>query len=202
MPKPKWKNYIDRGYSVIELNDDTFVTEKSEKQLQFAYTWYDSFRYFKNEYDAEPTVVFKTPVISKYTYMIDGYDYEESRKHDGYGLSQRLWFKPQKVEGVELPIKAMDETVQVYVPTNNQGNFNLTYNNTEESILSKFFNVSSYLASNYVNVECYISPEEYNRLKNGALVKFDSNLHYVCEIKNYDPSGRNKTTLILMTKVV
>ena len=202
MNTDNWKDWIDRGYSTIELNDDTFVTNKSEKQLQFAYSWYDSFRYFKNEYDSEPTAVFNTPVISKYSYMIDGYDYEESRKHDGYGLTQRFWFKPQKVEGVELPIKAMDETVQVYVPTNNQGNFNLSYKNTEESILSKFFNVSSYLASNYVNVECYISPEEYNRLKNGALVKFDSDLYYVCEIKGFDASGKNKTTLTLMKKVV
>lgn len=202
MNTENWKDWIERGYSVIYLNDDTFVTNKSEKQLQFAYSWYDSFRYFKNEYDSEPTAVFNTPVISKYSYMIDGYDYEESRKHDGYGLTQRFWFKPQKVEGVELPIKAMDETVQVYVPTNNQGNFNLSYKNTEESILSKFFNVSSYLASNYVNVECYISPEEYNRLKNGALVKFDSDLYYVCEIKGFDASGKNKTTLTLMKKVV
>ena len=196
-----WKNYIDRGYSVIELNDDTFVTEKSEKQLQFAYTWLGMFKYYVG-FNAEPTVVFKTPVISKFQFLIDGYDYEESRKHDGYGLTQRFWFKPQKVEGVELPIKAMDETVQVYVPTNNQGNFNLSYKNTEESILSKFFNVSSYLASNYVEVEVYLNPQEYNRIKNGALVKFDSNLHYVCEIKNFDPSGARKTTLILMTKVV
>lgn len=197
-----WKNYIERGYSVIELADDTFVATKSEKQLRFAYTWYDTFRYFSGVSQTQPTLEFRTPVISKFQYMVSGYDYEESRKHDGYGLAQRFWFKPQKLEGITLPLKGRDESMNVYIPKNTQGNFNLSYRNTEESILSKFFNVSSYLASNYVEVEVYLTPEEYNRLKNGALVRFNSDNHYVAQISGYDASGKNPTKLLMYKKVV
>ena len=43
---------------------------------------------------------------------------------------------------------------------------------------------------------------EYNRLKNGALVHFDSDLYEVVSIDGYDPTGFNKTKLRIMKKVV
>lgn len=208
-----WKDWIDRGYDVIQLNDDSFVTSKSEKSLKFAYTWYDEFEWFNSDSQSQG-LQFRMPVISKFQYMVDGYDYEESRKHDGYGLAQRFWIKPTVVEGtynngyqdvtsnIDLPIKAMNETVRVYVPTNYKDNFNLSYKTSEKSILSEFFNISSYLASNYVKIEVYLTPAEYNRLKNGAYVHVDSDLYEVIQIDGYDPSGYNATTLTLMKKVV
>ena len=197
-----WKNYIDRGYTEIMLNDDSFVTSTSEKSLKFSYTWYDWFEWFKDNTESEG-VQFKIPVISKYSYMIDGFDYEESRKHDGYGLAQRFWFKPELLsEDIDLPIKDMDESVKVYIPKNYKDNFNLSYKVTEKSILGEFFNISSYLASNYVKIDVYLNPSEYNRLKNGAYAQIDSDLYYVVEISGFDPSGYNAATLTLLKKVV
>lgn len=197
-----WKDWIDRGYTEIMLNDDSFVTTKSEKSLKFSYTWYDWFEWFENDSQSQG-IQFKMPVISKYTYMIDGYDYVESRKHDGYALAQRFWMKPELVnDEIELKIKDMPEIVKVYTPKNNKDNFNLSYKSTEKSILSEFFNISSYLASNYIKVDVYLSPVEYNRLKNGAMVHVDSDLYEVIQIDGYDPSGYNATTLTLMKKVV
>ncbi len=202
MNTDEWKNWIDRGSDVIQLNDDSFVTTTSEKNLKFSYTWYDDFKWYKDVNDSQG-VEFRMPVISKYTYMIDGYDYEESRKHDGYGLAQRFWMKPTPInDEIELPIKSMNESVKPYIPKNYIDNFNLSYKTTEKNILSEFFNVSSYLASNYIKVDVYLTPEEYNRLKNGALVHCDSDLYEVIQIDGYDCSGYNTATLTLMKKVV
>ena len=203
MNRDDWKKWIDSGYTEIMLNDDSYVTTKSEKQLKMAYTWYDTFSYYATSSQTQPTVEFRMPVISKFQYMVDGYDYEESRKHDGYGLAQRLWFKPHKVEQqIDLPLKNMNETVTVYVPTNYKNNFNLSYKNSEKSILLDYFDIKAYLSSNYIKVEAYITALEYNRLKNGALVNVDSDLYEVVKIDGYDCSGFNPTTLTLLKKVV
>ena len=96
----------------------------------------------------------------------------------------------------------MDESVKVYIPKNYKDNFNLSYKTTEKSILGEFFNISSYLASNYVKIDVYLNPVEYNRLKNGAYAQIDSDLYEVIQIDGYDPSGYNAATLTLMKKVV
>jgi hypothetical protein len=67
--------------------------------------------------------------------------------------------------------------------------------------LTEYFSINAYLASNYVNIDVYLSADEYNMLKNGAMAHFDSDLYYVCSIEGYDPSGYNPTTLKLMKKV-
>jgi hypothetical protein len=50
-------------------------------------------------------------------------------------------------------------------------------------------------------VEAYLTPEEYESIKGGALIKFDSDIYYVSEISGYDCSGHNPTTLKLIKKV-
>lgn len=203
-----WKDYIDSGYTVIELNDDSYVTSTSDKSLQFSYTWYDNFNWYavnsggtKTSSDA---VTLRIPVISKYSYMIDGYDYEESEKHDGYGLSQRFWFKPTATNGYVWTSSYPKEQVNLYIPSNlsSDGALNLSYKVTEKSLLQKYFNIGSYLASNYVEVDVYLSPEEYMSIKNGCLVHFDSDLYYPVEIQGYDCSGYNPTTLKMIKKIV
>ena len=194
-----WKKYGDSGYSVIYLNDDTYVTNTDEKQLQFSYTWYDNF-------DVNGLKTVRIPVISKEEYMIDGYDYTESMKHDGYGLPQRFWFRPQLEKtssNTQLYVTTQqypNEKVYLYTTTNQNGNLNLSYKTNEYSLLNQYFNISPRLSSNFVEVEVYLTPEEYNRLKNGALVHVDNDLYQVVEIQGYDPTGNELTTLKLMKK--
>ena len=206
-----WKKYGDSGYTEIMLNDDSYVTSKSEKSLQFSYSWYDNFNWYEVDYDGQQNpyadpLRLRIPVISKYTYMIDGYNYEESMKHDGYGLAQRFWFRPNATMAYVWTRTYPTERINVCEPTNLWYGFgmtcNLSYKNTEKSLLTNFFNISSYLSSNYVEIEVYLTPLEYNRLKNGALVHFDSDLYEVVEIEGYDPSGVNETILKLMKKTV
>ena len=205
MNRSDWKDFIDSGYTVIQLNDDSYVTSTSDKQLQFSYTWYDSFKWFSVTSaftrSSNAYATFSIPVISKFTYMVDGYDYEESMKHDGYGLAQRFWYTPVATPFYVWTRTWPVEKVNIYIPTNSSYHINLSYKNTERSILTNFFNINAYLASNYVEVEVYLSADEYNRIKNGALVRFDYDLYIPVEISAYDPSGNNKTTLKLMKKV-
>lgn len=208
LDRDDWKKYADSGYTVIQLNDDSWETSTSEKSLKFSYTWYDNFNQYQcnsaHTKTSETPVTLKLPVISKFSYMIDGYDYDESMKHDGYGLPQRLWFKPVATGGTVWTSSYPAEQITLYVPSNvyNGEFFNLSYKNTEPSLLSEFFNTSSFLASNYVEVDVYLTPEEYNRIKCGSLVHMDSDLYIPVEISGYDPSGYNPTTLKLMKKVI
>jgi hypothetical protein len=206
-----WYKYGDSGFSEIILNDDSYETSKSEKNLPFSYSWYDNFNWYQvDSGGTQPTGQtpsrLSLPVISKYSYMIDGYDYDESMKHDGYGLSQRFWFKPRNSGCYVWTRTYPTEQVFLYEPSNLLTNyqdlyFNLSYKVTERSLLTEYFSINAYLASNYVNIDVYLSADEYNMLKNGAMAHFDSDLYYVCSIEGYDPSGYNPTTLKLMKKV-
>ena len=207
---PNWKASGDSGYTIIKLNDDSYETSKSEKSLQFSYTWYDNFKWIAVdstfEEDSGTTVTLRIPVISKYTYMIPDYNYDESMKHDGYGLSQRFWFKPAEANAYVWTRTYPPERVQIYEPKNLWTNYrdmymNLSYKTTEISLLAKYFNVTPYLASNYVQVDVYLSPEEYKSIKNGAMVHFDSDLYIPVSISGFDPTGNNPTELKMIKKV-
>ena len=212
MNRDDWKKYGDSGYTNIELNDDTYVTEKSEKSLQFSYTWYDNFNWFNvnqaGEQTTQDAVVLRLPVISNYSYMIDGYDYEESMKHDGYGLAQRFWFRPTSVTiGSGQAAMLWTATyprqyVLIYTPKNFYNGLNLSYKTSEKSLLDAFFDIKAYLGSNFVKVDVYLTAEEYKSIKNGALVHFDSDLYIPIDIEGYDPTGYEKATLTMMKKLV
>ena len=208
-----WEKYGDSGYTKIYLNDDSYVTTESNVNTIFSYTWYDTFTWTKVDEDhvetSATTTDFNIPVISKATYMVDGYDYADSEAHDGYGLTQRLWFTPSMQPYVDSSMHSNptyiwtdtypQEMVYIYTPTNVWNGMNLSYKNSEKSLLD-YFNIKAELASNYVTVEVYLTPEEYKLLSNGGRVKFDSDLYDVVEIDGYDATGNNKTELKLMKK--
>ena len=212
-----WKDWGDSGFTVIQLSDDSYETTTQNKQVNFSYTWYDSFTYVASPLDAPQQMAYgmTLPVISKEEYMIDGYDYEEAIKHDGYSLEQRFWFRTNKQVGAPLDIivapisddwyysdgRVSNRSVTIYAPTNIKDGTNLSYKSTEKSLVTEYFNIHPMLASNYVTVDVFLNPIEYINIKNGALVHYDSDLYYTSEISGYDPSGWNQTTLKLIKKV-
>lgn len=200
-----WKKWGDSGFSIVYLNDDTYVTSESNKDTQFSYTWYDKFNWFPvdssfvQQEGVDPTTL-RIPVISKEEYMIDGYDYTESMKHDGYGLTQRFWYRPVTSNCYVYTRTYPAERVNLYLPVNEYNGLNLSYKDTENSLLTQYFNLTPYLSSNYVTVEAYISADEYKMIKNCALVHFDSDLYVPVEISGYDPTGSNPTTIKMIKK--
>lgn len=198
-----WYDYGDSGYTVIQLNDDTYETSSQDIQTDFSYTYYDIFKFKNvdvngNEDTNEKLILL--PVIELSQYMADGYGYDEAMKHDGYSLSQRFWFRQQpSTDGVYLHDN-LHEFVKFSIPTNHLDNFNLSYKDSETSILTEYFTCNPMLDSNYVNVDVYMSPSEYKDIKNGSFVHFDSDLYVVSEMEGYDPSGIDKASLKLIKK--
>lgn len=198
-----WYDYGDSGYTVIQLNDDTYETSSQDIQTDFSYTYYDIFKFKNvdvngNEGTSEKLILL--PVIELSQYMADGYGYDEAMKHDGYSLSQRFWFRqPPSTDGVYLHDN-LHEFVKFSIPTNHLDDFNLSYKDSEKSILTEYFTCNPMLDSNYVNVDVYMSPSEYKDIKNGSFVHFDSDLYVVSEMEGYDPSGIDKVSLKLIKK--
>ena len=198
-----WYDYGDSGYTVIQLNDDTYETSSQDIQTDFSYTYYDIFKFKnvdKNGNEGTEEKLILLPVIELSQYMADGYGYDEAMKHDGYSLSQRFWFRQKpSTDGVYLHDN-LHEFVKFSIPTNHLDDFNLSYKDSETSILTEYFTCNPMLDSNYVNVDVYMSPSEYKDIKNGSFVHFDSDLYVVSEMEGYDPSGIDKVSLKLIKK--
>lgn len=196
-----WKDYGDSGFTVIQISDDDYNTDKQEKSLNFSYTWYDNFNWMEvDSADTENsgnTISLPLPVISKFEYMVDGYGYDEAMKHDGYSLAQRFWFKPKKTNAFVWTDSKPTEKVDIYIPDNATNTLTLNYKNENNSILRKFFNSSLNLSSNKVKLEAYITVDEYNLIKNGARIKFDKTVYIPTEI-NYNPNGESPAEITMM----
>lgn len=200
-----WKKWGDSGYTVINLSDDSYETKTQNTSTQFSYTWYDNFLWKDVLQDGTERdwtgMTITIPVISKAEYMVEGYGYDEAMKHDGYSLTQRFWYRDQVSQEYIWLSDHMHEQVFLTYPMNQWEGFNLSYKDTEKSIVTEYFNISPMLSSNYVKIDVHLNPDEYNSIKGGALVHFDSDLYYTSEISGYDPSGNNTTTLKLIKKV-
>jgi hypothetical protein len=181
------------------------VTEENNINTNFSYTWYQKFEVWETDsaftQTATTGVDIHIPCISKYSYMIDGYDYEESMKHDGYSLTPRFWFKPDAT-GLSVWTRTYPaEELFIYAPKNVLQGLNLSYKDTENSLLSRYFNPQAYLSSNIIDFEAYLSSDEYNLIRNGATVHVDKDEYIPLELSGYDPSGQNPTELKLMKRI-
>lgn len=200
-----WYKYGDSGFTKIILNDDTYVTSENNVSTNFSYTWYQKFEVWETDsaftQTATTGVDIHIPCISKYSYMIDGYDYTESMAHDGYGLTQRFWFKPEVTELSVWTRTYPAEEMFISTPKNVLEGLNLSYKTEENSLLQRYFNPQAYLSSNIIDFEVYLSSDEYNLIKSGAYVHVDKDVYIPLEISGYDCGGDNPTELKLMKRV-
>ena len=195
-----WKEWGDSGYTVIKLNDDSYETSTQNTSVQFSYTYYDNFTW-KNVDNPSQEKTISIPVIEDSQYMADGYGYDEAMKHDGYSKTQRFWFRQAPSSEFVYTSDMFSDKIYLTYPINSKNNVNLSYKDTETSILTEYFNCVPMLSSNYVNVETYLTPQEYKSIKGGAMVHFNSDLYLISEINGYDASGHNPTELKLIKKV-
>lgn len=192
---PNWKDYGDYGSDKIVINDRD-DEQGEEVQLNTSYCWYDDFKIL-NDKDEEIGTI-NIPVISKFSYMIDGYSYEDSMKEDGKGLALRYWFRGKNT-GFSVLVNGK-YPVNIYDTSNSLDGVQLSYHNRDNTLLPKYFNLSPDLSGNYVSINCYLTAQEYTLLKNGANVIFDSDVYIVSEIQGYDVMGLNMTELLLVKK--
>lgn len=191
---PNWKDYIDTGSErvVMDLTDsDNGETVDSK----FSYNWWQDFNVNDNHFAQRPPSVWRIPLIAKDENFIIQSD--EAVSKDGMGLKQRMWYRgyPESDKRVVL---WNGKVAYAVLPKESLNGNTLDFKRHRGSMLDKYFDVTPSTESNFCEVECHISPQEYLRMKDGCLVKFDSNLFRVCEITGWDASGANKTTLKLL----
>ena len=221
-----WKEWADVGTEKVSFVKNDFNNNDISKTSKFSYNWWMDFSltdYFVRldgqggdssleniNHIENGNVTLSLPIIAKDEDFIDGADYEEMMKKDGRSLKQRLWFKGEHTQYC-LPnrnyskydtngnLKECTEYLDICVPTKYyQGKDVLNFTNDKDSLLMRYFNVNENVDSNYATIEVYLTPQEYMRIKNGAMVRFDNDRYQICSITGYDPSGGNKTKLKLM----
>ena len=133
--------------------------------------------------------------------MIDGYSYAESMKHDGYGLTQRMWFRQPVTTNSVNTASLPQETIYLSLPINTYQGVNLSYKGTEMSLLKEYFNLVPTVEANMLSVNVRLTPKEYYEVKNGAMIHMDADLYWVSEVVGYNPSTGD-CELKLIKKVV
>ena len=197
-----WKDYADVGSEKVELTSNEDAQETSVS-LTNSYTWYANFKY--NDYaDDGSTIVevknLSLPIISKDEYMIENYKYEESMKVDGKGLPQRWWFRQPVNTNIKFET-VHHAYINPSIPINTKDGFTLNYKNDDNTLLTRYFNITAYTSSDMIEFECYLSPDEYILLKKGAPIQINSDIYYTCSITGFDPSGLNAAKIKAMKKI-
>lgn len=216
-----WEDWGEIGYDIIKL-DETGDEKSDEVALKNSYCWYERFEINHPSYSsytdsrdgstyiyladsAATTNYINIPVIAKSDDFIDRGDIESYMKKDGYSLKPRFWFRDMNYD---RPIDTVDtvysiegeQQVGLYAPIPIYDNLYLNYKENQNNLLKQYFNITTNIDSNYIELDCYLTSEEYFHLKNGANVIFDSDVYEVVEIKKYSITKRNMCTLKLMKK--
>lgn len=181
-----WKDYAERGSEKIITNNKDINNEEKKVSLRKSYTWYDDFNLY-----GKHTV--KLPVIALDENFIDGADYEEMMQKDGRSLKQRMFFLDNKT----IKLDTVDG-VSVVSPLllNSKNGLTLNYYKTDNnSLLNRYYTVTKYIKSNYIEFEVYLTYDEYEKIKYGSTIKVDGDLYVVSSIQGFDLSGYNKTKI-------
>ena len=193
MQSNNWKDYGDYGSEKVIINDNDDATEQTQS-LNLSYNWYNQFKVLDyNEYKESRISLYypyQLPIIGKTEWWIEQYDYEGQAKNDGRSLKQRLWFRnaptSHKLPCNDNYLKA-DEWYNITTTTNEKTIDNevvyLNYNNGTNTLLGKYFNTNFDSANDEVDIEVYLTANEYKDITNGAMVKFDDSLYKVLEVE-------------------
>ena len=191
-----WKDYGEYGYKKVQISQADDATDLNQ-QINFSYCWYKDFSVTQNEQSASISI----PVIGKTEWWIEDYDYEGQAQNDGRGMTQRMWFRGEQID---TKLKLDESDIYKITTTSNYKQYGtnivyLNYNNGVNTLLGKYFNIDINSASDEVEVEVYLTPNEYKQISTGASVHFDDNIYKVLEIQGYDPLGANPTKLKLIS---
>lgn len=211
MQSNNWKDYGDYGYEKVQISqsDDS---QDLNQQLNFSYNWNRDFKILDySTYDTETSVIenyltLSLPVIGKTDWWIEGFDYEGNAANDGRGMTQRMWFRGEQTD-IEIPVNEKYDITDDWYKITLTSNYKtyesdivyLNYNNGVNTLLGKYFNIDVDSGSDEVEIEVYLTPEEYKLISSGSFVHFDDNLYKVLEIQGYDPLGVNATKLKLLS---
>ena len=113
----------------------------------------------------------------------------------------RFWYADGLLNDLGATFEYNGEPLSIVKVSNKLPNKNeLSYKNEKRTILTNFFPLLIKGGSHYTEVECYLTPLQYESLNSSNLAAFNGDLYYVAEILGYDPAGRNKTKIKLIRK--
>lgn len=195
----KWKDFVDGGYDVIELDPNS--SSNNEITNALSYCWYQPFTLveYDNQGHESGATGLDLPCIAKYSVMAEGANYDDAMKEDSWSMKMRAWFRGSAT-GKSVKIQNENEYAEIYVPEGNFGDSVMNYKFEDGSLLRRYFNVPNDISIEKVEAELYLSPIEYQRLANGADVKFNDTLWTVSDLSGFDPAGENTTKLTLIKK--
>ena len=182
------------------FNTKSNTNETVEQRSAFSYNWFKEIEF------AERSRTFSVPVISKqeawkWDYTTNDYTMTQGQAMEkAYtGLPIRFWYY-----GGQLPfpvkLDEIDKTTLLPALVSNTlpGKMTLCYENRPQTILSAYFTIVTDADSHYTVVECYLTPEEFDKLDGSRLVKFNGDSYYISEVSGFDPLGKSKTKLKLI----
>lgn len=176
----KYETGVERGSNI-------------EQNSNFSYCWY------KQLYDSKAKELAELPVISDHEVwrLDDTRDYEEMQQKWFVNKRQRFWYRDS---AIKLPGLGTGATLLATVRNELPGYSILDYQDKPLSILDNFFSLFINGDNSYTEIECFLTPEEYQRLPY-SMVRFNGDLYYPAEINNYDPHGNRKASLKLIRKL-
>ncbi|NDV69246.1 hypothetical protein [Dysgonomonas sp. 25] len=142
------------------------------------------------------------PVISdKEVWGSDSSDYAEMMMKSYTDKAQRFWYKADGSYRVKINNKVEVDAALVTDTFDKGQRMELDYKDKPDSILRNYFTILADAQNCYTQVECYLSPEEYDMLEH-CLIRFNGDLYHAAEVEGYDPLGMRKTTLKLIRKML
>ena len=178
-------------YQTNALNGDVV-----KQTSNFSYNW------FKEITDQTKKKTYKFPVITnKEIWKDTTRDYLQMMGKQYYELPQRFWFKDNSTDMYTVNIDGQPN-IGIALVSNKftEGKeLVLNYENQPNSILRNFFAIFVNNEMNYTIVECFLTPEEYMRVKK-SLIKFNGDIYYCAEIDGYDPQMKNRCKMKLIKK--
>lgn len=169
----------------------------TEQKSNFSFNWFKDIR--KTESDA--TVVIPLPVISKAEVWTTEMTYPEAMSKRYTGLAQRFWYFDGLLNDLDVTFRfgQSNNYLNLAKVSNELPGLNtLSYEDENNTILNNYFSLLTDANSQYTVIDCYLQPDQYEEIGNGAKVRFNGDMYYVADIDGYDPLNKNRTTLKLI----
>lgn len=181
--------YDGGGTITTGANDTRTIEQKSS----FSYNWY------KILAKVEPAgqIPVSVPIISKAEVWTGENLYIDDMGKRFEDLALRFWYRSGILPGTYTFNGQPLEIAQVanHLP----GVVELNYDEKNpDSLASVFFTIVSG-RSHYTEVEAFITPEQFQALRESTLVRYNGDLYQVAEIQGFDPGGRNRAKFKLIS---
>lgn len=192
-------SYDDGGGS---LNTGSVDGKELTQNSSFSYNWFKRIKHNSTE--------ILLPVITHLEiWQREGTrDYEEMMPKLYTHYAQRFWYRSDMYDAGNVWNNGKEnekpESLLLSMVSNRMRGGRtllLNYHNKPNTILTTYFNVIVGADSNYTEVECYLTPDEYERLDGSCYAQLNGDLYYIASVEGYDPIGRNSTKLKLIRKV-